>query len=269
MAKDMVYWLLIIVIFLFIIWEVPRCVIQEERVAVTPPVTTTSGLDRETATIDTGQGTPKDRDSADSGTGITREDEERPAAPVIRIRESVAVGKRTGAALESPRPAAAPHPLEAADDRQQDSRPAEIAADTPPGGQDRIIQDTEATGSLAALEEGLKAGSLILEGVNFRQDSSELTEESAFILDNVAKTLAYENRLRVEIAGYTSSSGDLEYNRALSQRRAETVRQYLIAKGIDPARLTAKGYGPDNPIADNGTPEGRERNRRVELHVIR
>ncbi len=118
----------------------------------------------------------------------------------------------------------------------------------------------------ASLEDLHKGRNIVLEGVNFARNSSELTEESMFILDNVAKTLQHEDKLHVEIAGYTSSLGDAAYNRALSQRRAETVRQYLIDKGVAPDRLTAKGYGPDQPIADNDTPAGREKNRRVELH---
>ena len=69
----------------------------------------------------------------------------------------------------------------------------------------------------------------------------------------------------IEIQGHTDSSGSADLNRALSMLRAEAVREYLIGKGIDPARMTAVGYGEDLPIGDNATAEGRAMNRRVEL----
>jgi outer membrane protein OmpA-like peptidoglycan-associated protein len=72
---------------------------------------------------------------------------------------------------------------------------------------------------------------------------------------------------RVAIEGHTDSAGDAVKNRALSQERAEAVATYLTQKGIAAERLTAKGHGPDNPIASNRTAEGRAKNRRVELHV--
>ncbi|MFA5141281.1 MAG: OmpA family protein, partial [Elusimicrobiota bacterium] len=69
---------------------------------------------------------------------------------------------------------------------------------------------------------------------------------------------------KAEIEGHTDNQGEADYNRGLSQRRADAVRQVLIDNFDIPAdRLTAKGYGPDQPIADNGTEEGRTRNRRV------
>jgi OOP family OmpA-OmpF porin len=70
----------------------------------------------------------------------------------------------------------------------------------------------------------------------------------------------------VLIAGHTDSSGTEVFNQQLSQRRAEAVRQYLIDKhGIAAAKIQAKGYGSSQPVADNGTPEGRYQNRRVEV----
>jgi OOP family OmpA-OmpF porin len=71
--------------------------------------------------------------------------------------------------------------------------------------------------------------------------------------------------LEVEIAGHTDSTGSESYNQALSQRRADSVREALIAGGIDAARLSAKGYGESEPIADNDTEEGRAKTRRVEM----
>jgi OOP family OmpA-OmpF porin len=73
----------------------------------------------------------------------------------------------------------------------------------------------------------------------------------------------------LEIAGYTDSSGNPELNLALSQRRAEAVREALIKAGAEPDMLVAKGFGSADPIASNDTPEGRMRNRRIEYHIIK
>jgi outer membrane protein OmpA-like peptidoglycan-associated protein len=73
--------------------------------------------------------------------------------------------------------------------------------------------------------------------------------------------------LNIEIRGYTDSIGEEDYNIQLSQRRAESVMAYLISRGIDPVRLTAKGYGSANPVASNDTPQGRAKNRRVEFRA--
>jgi len=71
-------------------------------------------------------------------------------------------------------------------------------------------------------------------------------------------------KTRTEIEGHTDNTGSERSNRVLSQRRADSVRQELITRfGIDPSRLTAKGYGASQPIADNNALEGREKNRRV------
>ncbi len=106
---------------------------------------------------------------------------------------------------------------------------------------------------------------LTLEGVNFDNDSAALRPESFAILDNAANTLKAWGEVKVEVAGHTDSVSSDEYNEALSQRRAEAVRAYLIGKGVAADRLTAKGYGEANPVADNETVEGRFKNRRVEL----
>ncbi|HYP67207.1 MAG TPA: OmpA family protein [Thiobacillaceae bacterium] len=106
---------------------------------------------------------------------------------------------------------------------------------------------------------------LVLEGVNFDNDSAKLHYAADEILDKAAATLKEWGDVKVEVAGYTDSVNTDEYNLELSNRRANAVRDYLISKGIDASRLTAKGYGESNPIADNGTAEGRAKNRRVEL----
>jgi outer membrane protein OmpA-like peptidoglycan-associated protein len=109
---------------------------------------------------------------------------------------------------------------------------------------------------------------VVLKGVNFATDSAQLAPGSTTTLDEAAAALIRRSEIKAEVAGHTDNRGAAQYNRTLSQRRAETVRSYLVSKGVDPARLTARGYGPDAPIADNGTQSGRAANRRVELRRV-
>ncbi|MFP5381950.1 MAG: OmpA family protein [Gammaproteobacteria bacterium] len=106
---------------------------------------------------------------------------------------------------------------------------------------------------------------LTLEGVNFDNDSAKLRSDAIAILDAAAATLKEWGEVKVEVAGHTDSVNSDAYNQDLSQRRADAVRAYLVDKGIAAERLTAKGYGEANPVADNDSAEGRARNRRVEL----
>lgn len=107
---------------------------------------------------------------------------------------------------------------------------------------------------------------LVLEGVNFDYDKSTLRSEDRDIIDQNAADLKEWGDVDVEVSGHTDSVGSDQYNQSLSLRRAESVRDYLISKGISAERLTVKGYGESQPIADNATDEGRFKNRRVELN---
>lgn len=107
-----------------------------------------------------------------------------------------------------------------------------------------------------------------LPNVNFHNNSDRLVDGVESDLNSAAATLKLNINLKVEVAGYTDSSGSATHNLGLSDRRANTVRDYLIGLGIDSARLDARGYGEADPIADNATAEGRDRNRRVELRIL-
>jgi OOP family OmpA-OmpF porin len=87
------------------------------------------------------------------------------------------------------------------------------------------------------------------------------------LLNDVASAMKDNATLKVEVQGHTDSIGDDNYNLKLSQKRAESVRVYLIKRGIDAARMDPKGYGENVPIADNRTKEGRDQNRRVEFVI--
>jgi outer membrane protein OmpA-like peptidoglycan-associated protein len=73
--------------------------------------------------------------------------------------------------------------------------------------------------------------------------------------------------VKVEVCGHTDSDGDREHNVDLSQRRADAVKKYLVDKGIDTARISTRGAGPDQPIADNTTKDGKAKNRRIEFKL--
>jgi outer membrane protein OmpA-like peptidoglycan-associated protein len=114
----------------------------------------------------------------------------------------------------------------------------------------------------------IQRGKLILAGVTFMSGKAVLNVNSYTILDQVYESLAEWKEVKLEIQGHTDSQGSEAANLKLSQARADAVRMYLIKKGISADRLRAVGYGEAFPIADNATAEGRERNRRVELHRI-
>jgi OOP family OmpA-OmpF porin len=102
--------------------------------------------------------------------------------------------------------------------------------------------------------------------VHFATNSSTLTEGDKALLDKMIVTLKKLNFVNGEVGGYTDSTGSAAYNKKLSERRAQSVADYLTSQGISGGRMTVKGYGEDNPVADNRTAEGRAHNRRVVLH---
>ena len=107
-----------------------------------------------------------------------------------------------------------------------------------------------------------------LKGVNFEVNSSRLTANAKVILKGVADSLTAQPGMKVEIGGHTDAQGSDSYNLKLSQRRAQSVMDFLVARGVDAGRLSAKGYGETQPVDTNETPEGRELNRRVEMKVV-
>jgi len=111
--------------------------------------------------------------------------------------------------------------------------------------------------------------SFVLKGVNFETSSDVLTGTSNTVLDEVAATLIKNSNINVEVAGYTDDRGSASYNQRLSQKRAESVKAYLVTAGVAASQMTAKGYGEDSPVADNATAQGRKENRRVEVHIIK
>jgi Tol biopolymer transport system component len=109
---------------------------------------------------------------------------------------------------------------------------------------------------------------MLLSNVFYEVDSWELKKESVEELNNLADLITYNKDIIVEIGGYTDSTGTDQYNLVLSEKRALSVVNYLINKGISSDRLKYKGYGNTSPIGDNVTSEGRKLNRRTEVKII-
>jgi OOP family OmpA-OmpF porin len=111
-------------------------------------------------------------------------------------------------------------------------------------------------------------GCWVIKGVQFDSAKWDIKPECYPILDEVAAILANNPDLKVEIEGHTDNRGPLEFNQKLSENRAKAIMEYFIKEGINPNRLSAKGFGPEQPVDTNDTSEGRAKNRRVELKPI-
>jgi len=118
------------------------------------------------------------------------------------------------------------------------------------------------------IPEELKRFTGVIPDIKFKLDSDELLSSSFGTLDRAADVLNDYPDVRMEIQGHASSEGDDGYNMELSQRRAESVRRYLIGRGVDGGRLTAVGYGETVPMATNRNESGRAENRRVEFQIL-
>ncbi len=110
------------------------------------------------------------------------------------------------------------------------------------------------------------AGNITLPNVTFALNSADIEAASAITLDQVADALHGCPDRHVRIEAHTDSTGSEGYNQALSERRAASVRSYLVDHGVDADALESKGFGESDPVADNATEEGRAQNRRVELN---
>jgi OOP family OmpA-OmpF porin len=119
--------------------------------------------------------------------------------------------------------------------------------------------------SVTELADKLTTEGFVTLYVNFDTGKSTIKPDSAQTLDAAAGALKAAGDLQVEVGGHTDNVGTPEANLRLSQERAQAVMAALVERGIKADRLTAKGYGPTSPIADNRTEEGRAKNRRVEL----
>jgi outer membrane protein OmpA-like peptidoglycan-associated protein len=107
-----------------------------------------------------------------------------------------------------------------------------------------------------------------LEGIQFDVNKDTIKPGSRKTLDHAAEILNKYPDIRVEIGGHTDATGSRDLNLDLSRRRARSVKRYLVGKGVDAKRIDTRGYGPDQPIADNDTAAGRTKNRRIEFTIV-
>lgn len=170
-------------------------------------------------------------------------------------------GGRTAAATQPPPPAAPPPAAAAPPPANPD-----LDGDGVPNERDKCPNTRP--GAVVDMDGCEVEAVISLEGVHFDFDKSTLRPEAMVILDNAAGLLTTHERVVVEVAGHTDSVGTEEYNQKLSERRANSVQDYLVSKGIKASRLSARGYGEVQPVATNDTAEGRQANRRVELIIL-
>ena len=116
--------------------------------------------------------------------------------------------------------------------------------------------------------EHLPAKSFVLEDCNFETGKATLQPDAYTVIDELVAYLNRKDDERIELGGHTDNVGTAAKNLKLSQDRANTVRAYLLTKGIDPSRVTAKGYGMSKPIASNKTAAGKAQNRRTEVKIL-
>ncbi len=114
----------------------------------------------------------------------------------------------------------------------------------------------------------LPSKSFVLEDCNFETGKADLEEDSYKVIDELVAYLKRKEDVRIELGGHTDNVGSAKSNQVLSEARANTVRDYLLSKGIDPERVTAKGYGLTVPVESNKTAEGRALNRRTEVKIL-
>jgi len=103
--------------------------------------------------------------------------------------------------------------------------------------------------------------------INFKYNSNELPDQSFETLNRIAGFMLNNPTSTIDIKGYTDSTGNYNYNISVSEFRANSIKIYLVGKGIEPAKIKSVGVGPENPIATNETEEGRRKNRRVEIEL--
>lgn len=118
------------------------------------------------------------------------------------------------------------------------------------------------------VKEAKKGSSFVIDDILYNTNSAELKEESRIVLDNFAQYLKENPTIKIQIEGHTDNVGNVKDNEALSSNRAFSVKAVLEEFGVDGKRILAKGFGPNKPIADNKTEEGRAKNRRTEFQIL-
>ena len=138
-----------------------------------------------------------------------------------------------------------------------------------PAGASPAVPATGVTAAMRAAQASVDAA-IATRTIGFAKNSDALNDEGKAVVDDVAAALAKltDTTLLIQISGYTDDKGSAGGNVALSQRRADSVRKEVVAQGIAAARISARGFGEDNPIVPNDSDENRAKNRRIEIRVV-
>ena len=142
-----------------------------------------------------------------------------------------------------------------------------------PEPENPVVDNTRPTPAekviMPELNEKVTSGQILrIRNLNFKADSAEIPASGKAVLDEVANFLKEHPTIRIEVGGHTNNRCDTPFCNKLSERRAKAVADALIRRGIDPARITYKGYGKTRPVATNTTREGRKKNQRVEIKIL-
>jgi len=163
----------------------------------------------------------------------------------------------------------------AADDRGKGALSGAAAGAAAGGGigyymdrqEEKLRQELQGTG-VQVRREGDRIHLIMPGNITFATGRHEIRSEFYGVLDSVAKILAEFKDTAIKVSGHTDSTGGDQLNQTLSERRADSVREYLIQRQVAAGRIQAQGYGPRYPIASNDTASGRQANRRVELELL-
>ena len=131
---------------------------------------------------------------------------------------------------------------------------------------DRQAQELEKVADTQRAGDGIIV--TMRDKILFDVDSATVKPAAMVSLDKISAVLTKYPKTTITVAGHTDNTGRADYNLKLSERRANAVRFTLAERGVGASRVTAMGFGADNPVASNTTPEGRAENRRVELHIV-
>ncbi|MFL1503646.1 OmpA family protein [Pseudomonas sp. O64] len=133
--------------------------------------------------------------------------------------------------------------------------------------QEKKLRESMANTGVEVQRQGDQIKLIMPGNITFATNSADIAGSFYTPLNNLANSLKQFNQNTIQIVGYTDSTGSRQLNMDLSQRRAQSVANYLTSQGVSPTNLSARGAGPDNPIASNADVNGRAQNRRVEVNL--
>jgi outer membrane protein OmpA-like peptidoglycan-associated protein len=134
--------------------------------------------------------------------------------------------------------------------------------------QETKLRDQLAGTGVSVQREGDNIRLIMPGNVTFKTDSYNLRGDFYSVLNSVGEVLAKYDDTTMRVTGHTDSTGSRQYNQTLSEKRAASVADYLVTREVQRSRMLVEGMGFSEPLADNGTEAGRQKNRRVELHIL-